>query len=138
MTQPASDLIAVTDLSRELMQRTFQTHLPALPFARDLFLLETHVAGLAHYQVESVQDLLVAGLPVLLQREPGNAHDDLAIEVLTQGRVKLGYVPKNRNPVLARLMDAGKLLVAEVASVGTWDGWGSDQIEVRLRISLRD
>jgi hypothetical protein len=138
MTEPSAHRVALTDLSRELMQRTFQTQLPALPFSRDLFLLETHVAGLAHYQIASVQDLLVVGLPLLLQREPCNAHDDLAIEVLTQGRVKLGYVPKNRNPVLARLMDAGKLIVAEVASVGTWDGWGQDTVEVRLCISLRE
>jgi hypothetical protein len=62
----------------------------------------------------------------------------LAIEVLTQGRVKRGYVPKNSNPVLARLMDGGKLLVAEVASVGAWDGWGSERVQVRLRISLQD
>jgi len=93
---------------------------PALPFSRDLFLLGTHVAGLAHYQVESVRDALVEGLPLLLQREPGNEHDALAIEVLTQGRTKLGYVPTNRNPVLARLMDAGKLLTTEVVSIGIW------------------
>jgi len=61
-----------------------------------------------------------------------------AIEVLTQGRVKLGYAPKNHNPVLVRLMDVGKLIVAEVASVGIWDGWGSDMPEVRLALSLRE
>ncbi len=58
--------------------------------------------------------------------------------MLTQGRTKLGYVPKNRNPVLARLMDAGKLLAAEVYTVGTWEGWGTPSVEVRLRISLRE
>lgn len=138
MADTATSLIPIGDLSRELMQRTFQTHVPALPFARDLFLIETHVAGLAHYQVESVKNLLVAGAALLLQREPGNEHDELAIEVLTPERAKLGYVPKNRNPVLARLMDAGKLLTAQVASIGTWDGWGPDTIEVRLCISLRE
>lgn len=138
MADVVTSLILIDDLSRELMQRSFHKNVPALPFSRDLFLLETHIAGLAHYQLASVQDLLAAGLPLLLQREPGNEHDDLAIEVLTQGHIKLGYVPKNRNPVLARLMDAGKLLVAEIASVGTWDGWGSATPDVRLRISLRE
>ncbi len=138
MVDTATCLIPIGDLSRELMQRSFQTTVPALPFARDLFLIETHVAGVAHYQVESVKNLLVAGAALLLQREPGNVYDELAIEVLTLERTKLGYVPKNRNPVLARLMDAGKLLCAEVASVGTWDGWGPDTLEVRLRISLRE
>lgn len=138
MAASATSLIPIGDLSRELMQRTFQTNVPALPFTRDLFLLETHVAGLAHYQVELVQSQMVAGVALLLQREPGNAHDELAIEVLTTGRVKLGYVPKNRNPVLARLMDAGKLLTAEVCTVGTWEGWGTSSLELRMRISLRE
>jgi hypothetical protein len=62
----------------------------------------------------------------------------LAIEVLTPGRIKLGYVPKNRNPVLARLMDAGKLLTAEVCTVGTWEGWSRPSMELRLRISMRE
>ena len=126
----------VTHISRELMERTFKFQVPALPFTRDLFLIETHVAGLAYYQLETVQTQLVAGLPLLLQREPGNEYDDLAIEVLTQDRTKLGYVPKNRNPVLARLMDAGKCLIAEVCTVDT--GWNTPSREVRFRISLRE
>lgn len=133
-----TSLVPIGDLGRALMQRTFQQQVPALPFTRDLFLLETHVAGLAYYQVESVQDLRVTGAALLLQREPGNEHDELAIEVLTPGRIKLGYVPKNRNPVLARLMDAGKLLIAEVCTVGTWEGSGAATMALRLRISLRE
>jgi hypothetical protein len=49
MADTATSLIPIGDFSRELMQRSFQTNVPALPFTRDLFLLETHVAGLAHY-----------------------------------------------------------------------------------------
>jgi len=37
MTEPTSRQIAVADLSREPMLRTFQTQLRALPFAQDLF-----------------------------------------------------------------------------------------------------
>lgn len=139
MSDPSTSL--VTHISRELMERTFKLQVTPLPFTRDLFLIETHVAGLAYYQMESVQAQLVAGLPLLLQREPGNEHDDLAIEVLTQERTKLGYVPKNRNPVLARLMDAGKYLIAEVCTVDTWEGgegWNTPSREVRFRISLRE
>ncbi len=138
MTSLSRSLVEIKDISRELMERTFKSQTPALPFTRDLFLIETHVAGLAHYQMETVQAQLAAGLPLLLQREPFNQHDDLAIEVLTCERVKLGYVPKNRNPVLARLMDAGKCLIAEVCTVGTWEGWSTPSHEVRFRISLRE
>lgn len=44
-------------------------------------------------------------------------HDSLAIIVLTGSSQKIGYVPRHRNPILARLMDADKVLVAEVASL---------------------
>jgi len=60
----------------------------------------------------------------------------------------LGYVPKFRNPVLARLMDAGKLLVAEVASIQfsndrmsgfqQADDGDTAIVDVRLKIALRE
>jgi len=68
----------------------------------------------------------------------------MAIEVFTLSRQKLGYVPKFRNPVLARLMDAGKLLVAEVASIQFGSDYQQEDdsktaiVDVRFKISLRE
>ncbi len=134
-------LLPVSEITRQLMVRTMTGQTPAMPFARDIFLLETHVAGIAYHQAETVKDELFAGMPLVLRREPANPHDELAIEVFTADNVKLGYVPRVRNPVLARLMDAGKTLTAEVAKVGTWDRWGYEddaQMDIRLRILLQD
>ena len=68
--------------------------------------------------------------------------------VLTVTAQKLGYLPKFRNPVLARLMDAGKSLVAEVAQLKASDNAATAYahkatdsvaiVDVRLRISLRE
>lgn len=106
-----------------------------------LFLIETHVAGLAYYQAMTALSDLAPGQSLILRREPTNPHDELAIEVF-RGDLKLGYVPRFRNPVLARLMDADKPLVAEVASVVHLGeaptrprAYGP---EVRFRIVLRD
>lgn len=134
-------LLPVPEITRQLMARTMTGQMPAMPFARDIFLLETHVAGIIYHQAESVKDGLSVGMPLALRREPANPHDDLAIEVFTVGNVKLGYVPRVRNPVLARLMDAGKTLIAEVAKVGAWDRWGYEdaaQLDIRLRITMQD
>ena len=43
-------------------------------------------------------------------REPKNGHDELAILVKDEKKHKLGYIPRSDNHVMARLMDAGKLL----------------------------
>ena len=43
-------------------------------------------------------------------REPNNQFDEHAISVYTTGGLKLGYLPKNNNLILSRLMDEGNLL----------------------------
>jgi hypothetical protein len=53
--------------------------------------------------------------------------------------LKLGYIPRHRNTVLARLMDAGKQLLATVASIGADARYTTDTLpDLRLNISLRE
>ncbi len=126
--------LPIVVVTKELMQRTIGSNAIALPFARDIFLLETHIAGIVHHQAGCITTQLSSGMALCLRRELSNQHDALAIEVLTVDGVKLGYVPRNRNPVLARLMDAGKLLLVEIAQIGEWYG----QLDIRLKITFRD
>ncbi|MCX7066536.1 MAG: HIRAN domain-containing protein [Methylococcales bacterium] len=143
-----TDLLPMTTLTQQLMQRTLQKTAIALPFAQDIFLLETHVAGLHYYDIKNLHEALKITDVLQLCREPSNSHDELAIEIFTLSRQKLGYVPKFRNPVLARLMDAGKLLVAEVASIqfgnDRMSGYRQEDdsntaiVDVRLKIALRE
>lgn len=135
-----NSLLPANALVQQLMLLTLEKKSIALPFAKDIFLLETHVAGLNYYEINTLNAPLTVAEPLLLRREPNNPHDSLAIIVLTGSSQKIGYVPRHRNPILARLMDAGKVLVAEVASLQLDNAALSSKAiaEVRLNISLRE
>ena len=106
-----------------------------VPFQQDIFLQECHVAGTMH-----IDDILIkakdvdVGTALVLKREPKNEHDELAILVETVGGEKLGYVPRKHNPILARLMDAGKLLTAKVVHKELEDHW----LNIRIAIDMKD
>jgi hypothetical protein len=105
-----------------------------MPFVREVFLLECHVAGTSHRALEEVEPALTPGDLLIFQREPMNPVDSLAIRILDgQGR-QLGYVPRERNEVIARLLDAGKVIF------GKLDGkeWRGRWLKLDLRVFLRD
>ena len=143
-----TDQVPMTTFMQQLMLQTLQKTAIALPFAQDIFLLETHIAGLHYYDIKNLSTPLQLADALLLRREPDNANDELAIVILTVSAQKLGYLPKFRNQVLARLMDAGKSMVAEVTQLKAADNTASTYapksidpttiIDVRLRISLRE
>ncbi len=104
------------------------------PFAKEIFLIECHVAGTSHVPIRQIEPTLTPGGSLVLRREPGNPHDELAILILTEGGEKLGFIPRDRNEVLARLMDAGKFLFARLES----KEWQGDWLHVSARVFLRD
>ena len=100
------------------------------PYSEDILLLETIVAGTTHVAgIEELEPFLRPGDRLELIRVPGNPSDPNAIKIYTRDRVKLGYVPRRDNPILARLMDAGKLLYARILDKERQDDW--------LRIGIR-
>lgn len=106
----------------------------AAPFAKEIFLIDTHVAGTSHIPVKEIEPTLANGDSLVLRREPDNLHDEFAILILTESGAKLGYVPRDRNEILARLMDAGKLLFSRIES----KQWHGDWLNVSARVFLRD
>lgn len=87
------------------------------PLMKEVFLISTFVAGTSHVKDRSVFEEIKEGDKLVLKRQPDNRFDELAIPVLAQSGKKLGYVPERDNPVLARLMDAGKKLTATIESI---------------------
>ena len=86
------------------------------PFARDIFLLKTNAAGCMYVEdIISRLKKLRAGQKLALVREPDNPHDKRAILIMN-GETPLGYIPRRRNGMLSRLMDAGKYLYATADS----------------------
>jgi hypothetical protein len=106
----------------------------AAPFAREIFLIETHVAGTTHVPIREIEPTLKPGAAMVLRRDPENAFDALAILILTEQGAKLGFIPRDRNEVLARLMDAGKCLFARLET----KEWRGDWLRVSIRVFLKD
>lgn len=86
------------------------------PLSHEIFLFDSFVAGTTHLKDESVLDEIKAGDKLFLQRED-NRFDQNAILILDEKKRKIGYIPEKDNIVFARLMDAGKLLVARIKDI---------------------
>ena len=68
------------------------------PFERDIFLLDTHVAGTTHIEgIDELEPYLKSGDRLNLFREPDNPYDEFAILIKTMGGVKIGYIPQKDN-----------------------------------------
>ena len=86
------------------------------PLIDEIHLFDTYVAGTTHLKDKTVLERIAVGDKLTLQRED-NRYDDNAILVLNEAKEKIGYVPEKDNIVFARLMDAGKMLMAKIAHI---------------------
>lgn len=117
-----------------LMHKSFgETGLP-LPFVKEIFLLECHIAGTTHLDLFKIESELTLQELLIFRREPQNQYDSLAILILDKEGHKLGYVPKENNEVPARLMDAGKLLFGRLEH----KEWQQRWLKLRIRVFMRD
>lgn len=104
-----------------------------LPFAREIFLFACHVAGTNFRpEIAEIEPELKTGANLRLRREPQNEFDEFAVAVYDAVENHLGYVPKNKNEVLARLLDAGKQLSAKLVAKQWNDSWLKLDIEIFL------
>jgi hypothetical protein len=110
-----------------------QVALP-MPYGQEILLLECHIAGTAYRHLDDQADLLHVGDRLILRREAGNPHDAMAIQVWSKTEVMLGYVPRDNNEILARLMDAGKHLTATL----TGNEWVDNWLKLEMSIHLQD
>lgn len=78
------------------------------PFTKEIFLQDITVAGTGYCDdIDKVFGELKTDCILRLQRDPKNQYDELAIGVYW-GDIRIGWVPRKQNMVLAHLMDAGK------------------------------
>lgn len=102
-----------------------------MPFEQDIFLYGTEIAGTSYREnIAELYHSIEEGDLLTLIREPENPYDEYAIRIDVDADGKpgydpretdlddkshmLGYVPRMHNRILARLMDAGKLLYGVV------------------------
>lgn len=130
----AQSLVPIDPALLALMHGSFGKDGALMPFAREIMLVECPIAGTSHRDVKSADGDIQPGGLLVLKREPSNPHDTLAIMIFTESGHHLGYVPRAKNEVLARLMDAGKLLFGKVES----KAWTNEWLKVETRVYLRD
>ncbi len=103
------------------------------PFAHDIFLFDTHVAGTSHIEgINELYEFLQLDEKLNFFREPNNQYDSQAIVIKTANGTKIGYVPKTDNLIFARLMDAGKLLFGKISDKSIKGKWVKINIKVFL------
>lgn len=104
------------------------------PFSREIFLIEVHIAGTTHIDnIDVLEPKLTEGVEVQFFREPNNQYESKAIVVKDKEGNKLGYIPKEKNEILSRLMDAGKLLYGKVKTKKKLGDWIKIEMEVYLK-----
>lgn len=116
-----------------ILAESFQNGLP-LPNIREIFLIETHIAGTSHLDLKEIEKQLEKEEFLKLIREPDNQYDSLAILIFDSKGNKLGYIPKSNNEVLARLMDAGKFIFGKIELKEWINSW----LKLTIRIYLKD
>lgn len=77
-----------------------------------------HLAAFAYYDGLEVVDQLKPGTYLDLLAEPTNPYDSEAVAIFYQGK-KLGYIPKDHNTLISRMMfyGHGDILEARVQMV---------------------
>ena len=101
---------------------------------REVILLDTLIAGWQYHRGDQVWHLLKSGAPLTLLREPRNPHDEMAIAVFADG-VKLGYIPRIHNTVIAGMMDQDMPIEARVLEKHkTTRPW--EKMEIRITMAV--
>lgn len=76
-------------------------------------LFDFAIAGGHHYGLEWALKRMAPGMKLELVREPANQYDADAVAVHLDG-LKLGFIPRSANTPIARLLDRGAHVAAEV------------------------
>ncbi|WP_019593577.1 HIRAN domain-containing protein [Thioalkalivibrio sp. ALM2T] len=71
------------------------------------------LAGFRHHDAPKLWDILKRGQALTVERERTNAHDGQAVAVRWMDH-HLGYLPRDRNSLAARLLDQDQPLIARI------------------------
>jgi hypothetical protein len=77
-------------------------------------LFDFAVAGGFYHGLQQAQATLLPGMVLDLRRESDNPHDADAVAVHLPDGLMLGYVPRIANTTVARLLDGGRPVRAEI------------------------
>ena len=101
-------------------------------FAREILVLQCLIAGTSFRKLDKVQDDLNETVLLEMKREGDNEFDHFAVALWFRDN-KVGYIPKDKNEVVARLMDAGKQFYATICAKEMEGNWLKLEIKVMLK-----
>lgn len=102
-------------------------------FDKEILVLKSIIAGTSFRDLSGIHDKLTTEVKLTLKREADNKHDELAVAVLFND-IKIGYVPREKNEVIARLMDGGKQFFAKITS----KEWQGDWLCIEIDVFMND
>lgn len=103
-------------------------------FQQVIFLTNCHLAG--SNEIAGIKDKIGGikdGDPLVLHRAATDATDARAVSVETASGTLIGYVPRRYGAVMARLMDAGKLLSAKLIGRDCDEQWTDITVAIEMR-----
>lgn len=101
------------------------------PLTSEIHLFDSFVAGTLQLEDKTVLKTLKIDQKLLLQREE-TKFDTNTINIFTEDKVRIGYIPEKDNVIFARLMDAGKLLNAKINNIETKGSFMTIKIGIYL------
>lgn len=81
-----------------------------------LLVQDSPLAGFQFHAGQTIWEQLRVGDPLVLVREPDNAHDARAVRIEWRG-MQLGYLPRTENSAVAAAMDRGERVEARIAAL---------------------
>ena len=102
-------------------------------FKKEIMVLECMVAGTSFRKLDQVEAELLSTVPLDMKREGKNEFDPFAIALYFR-EIKVGYIPKEKNQVIARLMDASKAFYATIQA----KEWEGNWLRLDVRVYMKD
>lgn len=99
---------------------------------KDISVLDTTIAGTFYHNPEEFANDIMENDVISLKREPENSFDKRAI-ALYYKNLKIGYIPKVKNEVISKLMDAGKQFSAKIIEKEKDD----DSLALKLQVFMK-
>ena len=102
-------------------------------FKKEIMVLECMVAGTSFRKLDNVEAELLSTVQLEMKREGNNEFDAFAIALYFKD-VKVGYIPKDKNEVIARLMDAGKAFYSTIQA----KEWEGNWLRLDVKVYMKD
>ncbi len=101
--------------------------------SREILVLECLVAGTSFRKLDKLEPQLTSQVKLAAVREGKNEYDPFAVALHFVDN-KIGYIPKEKNEVIARLMDAGKQFFG-ILEAKEWEG---NWLRLDIKLYLKD